>query len=253
MLVVMESLPAPALMRFIKVSRIKLYLSAAGCRNSGGQEKEASMLIRILAIAISLLCCSMSHAEEAVEIPLTEIWSTNQKRMWAVDEPVTKYLGELTKDDEELNRLLWDTVEFLDIDSRNQKAGKAFAVDGTGLEALRNAHAVFSGKDKAAASLDSDQEISIVFFSLQSAYYISLTKVHRVGAMIDITYEYIPKEESNVPSVLAFIPLGKLTPGHYQVLIEHEPFEKRFGSRRQSGPHKDILGRVSKSFEFEVK
>jgi hypothetical protein len=126
-------------------------------------------------------------------------------------------------------------------------------VEGEDREALRNAHAVLVGKQQRPTSLSKNSSVSIAFFSLSSSYYISITDVQIQGEGIRIKYEYIPRITANMPSLFALIPLGKLSSGHYRVEIEHEPFEKRFSKYRKSGPHESALGRVSTSFEFDVK
>lgn len=211
------------------------------------------MLVRILAIAVLLLCYSIGHAEEKmVEIPLTEIWSTNQGRMWAVDEPVTKYFGQVLKNDSPNQLLLTDISKALSSGAKD-KADPAFAVEGEDREALRNAHAVLTGKQERPTSLSTDKNVSIAFFALESGYYISITDAQKQGDTIRIKYEFIPHITDNVSSSLSLIPLGKLSVGHYQVEIDHEPFEKRFAKFGKSGPHKSALESVSKSFEFDVK
>jgi hypothetical protein len=226
------------------------------------------MLIHILAIAVLCLCCSCSSAEEAVvsksdanisapaeetiTIPLTEIWSTNQERMWAVDEPVTKYFGQVLKGDPANQALLNDIKKALGSGAKD-KADPAFAVEGEEREALGNAHAVLTGKQQRPTSLSSDKSVSIAFFSLESGYYISITDVQRQGDTIRIKYEFIPHITENVNSSISLIPLGKLSSGHYRVEIDHEPFEKRFSKLRKNGPHESALEIVSKSFEFDVK
>lgn len=227
-----------------------------------------SMGIRFFALLAFVLCCCSCNAEEAVvsepndnaspptgetiTIPLTEIWSTNQKRMWALDEPVTKYFGEVLKNDPANQALLTDIVIALGSGIKD-KANPAFAVEGEEREALRNAHAVLAGKQQRPTSLSSDKSVSIAFFSRSSSYYISITDVKIQGDTIFIKYEYIPHITDDVTSLFALIPLGKLSPGHYRVEIDHEPFEKRFSKFRKSGPHERALGRVSTSFEFDIE
>ena len=225
------------------------------------------MVVKIFVVLV--LCCSVGWAEEApdapanaissgpleesITIPLTEIWSTNQKRMWALDEPVSKYFGQMLKNDPANHALLTDIMKALSSGAVEDKADPAFAVEGEEREALRNAHDVLVGKQQRPTSLSRDSNVSIAFFSLRSSYYISITEVQKQGETIRITYEYIPHITEDTTSLSALIPLGELSSGHYRVEIDHEPFEKRFSKYRKSGPHERMLGRVSTSFEFNVE
>jgi hypothetical protein len=217
------------------------------------------------AIAILLFCCSTCFAEEisisqpdakgsetveeAITIPLTEIWSTNQQRIWAVDEPLTRYIGELEANTPGNRSLASEIKKSLGFG----KAGPAFVVQGTGIESLKNAHEVIVGNQSRSNNIPHGSDSTIVFYAHGSPYYVSITKVKRQGKLISIAYELIPKLENNEPKYLALISLGKLPSGHYQVEINHEPYEKRFVKYGKSGPNKLVLGRVSTSFEFNVE
>lgn len=224
------------------------------------------MVVKIFG-ALLFLCCSVSWAEEdapakaispgpveeSITTPLTEIWSTNQERMWAINEPVTKNFGQMLKGDPTNQALLTDIMKTLHSEAVKDKADPAFAVEGEEREALRNAHAVLDGKQQRPTSLSKNSSVSIAFFSLSSSYYISITDVQIQGEVIRIKYEYIPHITADVTKLFALIPLGKLSTGHYRVEIEHEPFEKRFSKFRKSGPDDRMLGRVCTSFEFDVE
>jgi hypothetical protein len=237
-------------------------------RGFGLEEERFSMAIRLFVLLLFSLCCSCSAEEavvskpsdktstptgETITIPLTEIWSTNRKRMWALNEPVTKYFGDVLKGDPANQSLLAEIKKALAVETLETKADSAFAVSGSFLAALKNAHAVLAGKQERPTSLSADSSISIAFFSLESPYYISITDVQIRREVIRIKYEYILHITEDMSRLFALIPLGKLSSGHYRVEIDHEPFEKRFSKFRKSGPHELMLGRVSTSFEFDIK
>jgi hypothetical protein len=226
------------------------------------------MTVRLFALLAFALCSSCSAdeaavsqpqdqtsqpAEKTITIPLEKVWSTNQKREWALDEPVTRYIGELVEGDPNAEVLVREIRKELDSGSIQAKADPAFAVEGTDLEALKKAHAVLVGKQPRPTALPKGREISIAFFSLYSPYYMSVTDIKKRGNTILIRYEYIPHSNTIQSRLFALIPLGKLPEGHYQVKIDHEPYEKRFAKYGKSGPNELVLGRVSTSFEFDVE
>jgi hypothetical protein len=231
--------------------------------------REDSMVVRSTILSAILICGTVScaqepavppaksgaanAAEETITIPLREVWSTDQKYMASDDEPLTRYIGKLEEGNATGKVLLNEIRQELDSGSIQAKADPAFAVEGEDIEALKNAHAVLVGKQPRSTSLPKDSEKTIVFFSLYSPYYVTLTDVKRRGNTILIRYEYIPRADIVTSRYFSLIPLGKLLPGRYQVQIDHEPFEKRFRTFRKSGPNELVLGRVSPSFEFDVK
>jgi len=226
--------------------------------------------MRLLTVVAGVLCCSCNHVEEAsvsqasngndseltdevITIPLEQTWSSFGKRTWAIDEPVTQLIYELEKDVPSDQSRLTEIRRVHSSGTWEDGAGPAFAVEGTDLEALKNAHAVITGQKPRADSLSQENKISIVFFTLSSNYYVALTKIERKQNAIHVLYEFIPKDEENLPQEFAMIPMGKLPPGRYQVEFVREPFEKRF---RDAGwekiPDERNLRRVSSSFEFIV-
>lgn len=228
------------------------------------------MTTRLFALLAISLCCSCGSTEEAVvsqpdaeesktaeetiTIPLEEVWSTNQNRMWGADDPVgTRYIGELVEGSPRNMTALREINKSLSAETLGRKAEPAFAVEGMDLEALKHAHAVLVKNRPRPKSLSKDSPISIVFSALGSPYYVSVTDISKRGNTMLIKYEYIPHLE-NIESILfTLIPLGTLPPGHYQVQIDHEPYEKRFAKFGKSGPNPLVQGRVSTSFEFDVK
>jgi hypothetical protein len=226
------------------------------------------MTVRLLTMLMLVICCSCSSEEvavpqpeeqspqpieEIITIPMEQVWSTNQNRMWSVDEPVgTRYIGELVEGSARNTSLLEEINESLDVETPGRKAESAFAVEGQDLEALKNAHAVLVKNQPRPKSLSAGKPISIVFFVLDSPHYTSLTYTKKRGNTIQIRYEFIPHLETIESSLFTLIPLGKLSQGHYQVKIDHEPYEKRYAKFGKSGPHEHVLGRVSTSFEFDV-
>jgi hypothetical protein len=208
-------------------------LAAAGCKTPADTEKEASMLVRILAISSLWLFCSTSFAEETVDIPLYQIWA------W--DMPGTQNISDLEKATPSEDWLITKIRDEQHSKGWMAKAGRAFAVEGTGLKALENAHDVIFGKQKRLTSLSG--EISVIFFSLAGGQYVHLTKVEREGDTINIRYKLVPHEQKHLTRHFAIIPLGKLPKGNYKVDI----------ATKSPAKPSVTLPRVSASFDFTVE
>ncbi len=195
------------------------------------------MRVRFLGVLVCVLCCSISNGDE---IPLGEIWGNM---------PGTKKLGELTKEDPRLSKVLqslWKPVP------KGDTAGPAFVVQGVGLEALKNSYKVLVDKKKPKETFDANREISIVFFSHSDNWYIHLNKVERNGTKITINYKIISHESQETTEHLALIPLGKLPSGKYQVEMNYTQ-QKESGAPLSKPLEDEIVERiVSGSFTFIV-
>jgi hypothetical protein len=204
------------------------------------------MFIRILAISALWLCCSIGRAEETVEIPLTEIWAWNM--------PGTKNVRELEKTPTDYP-LVFGIARKLKLTSNRDEAGPAFVVEGSGLQALKNAYAVIVDKQPRLTSLPEGTEGSIIFFALQGSPYVHLTKIEKRQNRFKIKFEFMGSLRKDSPNHFAIIPVGKLPEGHFSVEIVAEGFAEPFTSDpgRRANPDKRKMRRVSSSFEFDVK
>lgn len=201
------------------------------------------MTMRLFALLVVLFCCSASHAEEVVEIPLDKIWADSM--------PGTQNVYGL-EGTPSGNPLVAEIRKEHGSKSWEDKAGPAFAVEGTGLEALKNAHAVIVGKQPRSTSFSG--EVSVIFFSLVGGNYVHLTKVERDQNTIKIRYEFVSHQQKHLTRHFAIIPLGKLPKGEYKVDITAEGFEKPFANAEmRANPDEHKLQRVSSSFEFSIE
>ena len=205
------------------------------------------MAIRLLTLLTTVLGCSIGFAEEAVEIPLSKIWALRM--------PGTINIHELEKGTPSNKSLMAEIGAKHGFSSWETKAGPAFAVEGTGLGSLKNAHAVIIGKQPRPTSLPQGHDISIVFFSVTSGHYVHLTKVERDHQSIRIQYEFVSHLTRDLTQHFAIIPLGKLGEGDFKVDIVAQGFEKPFQDDpgMRANPNERMLRRVSTSFDFEVE
>lgn len=221
-----------------------------------------TVLIFVELTLIVLTVSQMSYAEEKpVVIPLKEIW--------AFEMPGTRDIRELEPDKfgprirklntaEQIARgeksLTNQAISHLKHTKPGQAAIPAFAVAGTGVDALREAAAVLSGKKKPQATFSANSDVSIVFFSYLCGSYVYLDKVEQQSGLIVISYRFVPHETREVTNHLALIPLGKLPPGEVKVDIKRLPLEKKFldvGFKELPSSAGSQI--VAQSFRFTVK
>jgi hypothetical protein len=182
--------------------------------------------MRVAILLALILCCSVSHAEEVVEIPLSEVW--------ALDMPGTKDLNKLLKKengaiDRDARRWLRNARRSLMEKLPEEKAKIIFAVVGTGRTALEHASELF--RDKSIAGIEplaSADDLSFVFYSYSSAYRVEIEKIERENNIFRIKYRFIPQKSVESAIQLALIPIGKLPVGHYPVELVQLPLEEEY-------------------------
>lgn len=178
---------------------------------------------RYLAIVLAVSISSTAWGEE---IPL--------KSIWALDMPGTKDIRELEPKpesgisaDELISRSLVEQIRwslnpnFWPKEGHN--AGKAFVVAGSGIDALREAHGVLADRNKRASSIAADKEMTLVFYAYNSGRSVLLDHVVRKGDTITVKYPLHAHEVLKSTTHFALIPLGKLSPGKFQVNIQRSP------------------------------
>lgn len=169
------------------------------------------MVVRLFALLALVLYCSISHAEEPVEIPLDQIWANNM--------PGTRNIVDLDIEPWFVSHIR----EALGFPQKDQDAKPAFAVLGTGLDALRAAHEVLVNKKKPRDTFPPGSEVSVVFFAHETQPYVHLHKVERQGKNINIYYQFVPHEEEVTERYIAIIPLGRLLDGKYRMNVIRSP------------------------------
>jgi hypothetical protein len=227
--------------------------------------KNILVVCGILAL-LTLLAHAMANeprkeTAKIVEIPLKDIWAyqmpgTRDARELEPDKfgPQIRKLStaeQLRITDKSLMNQIGTQLQH---DKPGQSARQAFAVARTGVDALREAAAVLSGKKKPQASFGANTNVSLVFFSYSSGYYVYLNKVELQPGLVVISYRFVPHETKEMTSHFALIPLGRLQPGEVKVDIKRSPWEKKFldaGFKEPPGSVETQI--VSRSFRFTVK
>jgi hypothetical protein len=186
-----------------------------------------------------------TNIEGRVLIPLKEIW--------ALRIPGTKdatKLGAVKTSEGVSKNLAIDALSrfFGARLSKREKAGPAFVVEGVGEAALKNMAAAL--KSTPEKLVPAGKELSLVFYTHLSSYYVRIDAVERAGNKFVIPYQLVTHPTYNMTFHFALIPLGKLQPGEYTVELEQLPTIDKFGRRVKI--QKDLGWIVCTSSTFNV-
>lgn len=140
-------------------------------------------------------------------IPLAEIWALKMPGT----KPMEIAVGAAPDGDRDVApegtmvREILRAINKHEYPRRNAPPG--FAVGGTGMAALREAHAVLVHGQPRRTEFRAGEEISLVFFSRNYGRYIQLNRVEHLASTVQITYDLVTHETSEVTSHLALIPI----------------------------------------------
>lgn len=207
----------------IGVWAMGLVLLAAGAGCAGEAASDAKPKYTgpmILTEEIDPVENPLSDEPGAIEIPLDQISA------WPRMRGTLRFGGERPDATVEYQRdwrpLLVDIYRALP--KWAQKEGSespGFAVVGTGLEAVRQMHAVLVERQPSRQSFQVGDEISLVFFSYKPSPSTHLHRVDCVGNRVEVRYRFEsghpPRTETRLKGCFALIPLGKLEAGEYHV------------------------------------
>jgi hypothetical protein len=220
----------------------------------------ASGMLIVCSAAITVLAETTAQ-DEAHVIPLKDIWALGMPGTRDVhDLEPDKFGPRISKlSSAEQIKIMGKSLMSqiggrLQYNKPGQPARQAFAVMGIGADALREAAAVLSDKKKSQVSFPANSNISVVFFSHVSGYYVYVTRVVVKRSLIEISYRFVPHETKEMTSHFALIPIGKLPPGEVKVDINRSPIEKKFVDAGFKEPPSSMDSQiVSRPFRFTVK
>jgi hypothetical protein len=175
-------------------------------------------MIRFFTFAVAVVISSMAWAEE---IPL--------KSIWAWEMPGTRDIRELDeksrpKDSESLASRIAQLLKHRPADTPRP----GFAVNGSGIDALNQAHLVLAGEQAEPSSLKAEREVSLIFFAFEFGYYVHIQSVERQNREVTITYEFVPHLTKDLAKQIAIIPMGRLEAGKWKVNIVQAPMAKKY-------------------------
>ncbi len=164
----------------------------------------------------------LALAADSVEIPLKDIW--------ALDMPGTQDIRKLeatatSKDEKnDADLPLISRIRGATAKPRGEPR-EAFAVLGSGIDALRRAASDMAGETKPQESFPAGSDVSLVFFSYTTGMYVYLDKVERRGNFFEIKYHFVPHLTKEMTDHFALIPLGAIESGVYSVDIVQSPMD----------------------------
>jgi hypothetical protein len=221
---------------------------------------------RYITLLASILCCSVGYAEEAVEIPLREIWAYEMPGTKDVRElepdvygDQAKSLSSKERDERFRKSVLQSILSSLDVQPKPElgasglpKPKEAFVVESRKKRALHEADVVLSGAKEASKSFPVDSKFSLVFHSLQAGIYVHLTTVTLDGNQIEVHFRFVPHFTDEMSSHFALIPLPDLSTGQYRMTIVEDPLKdyKLWGADQFNPKWREKY--VCKDFEFKV-
>jgi hypothetical protein len=214
------------------------------------------MVSRILTFLAVALGCSISYAEEAVEIPLSEVWTANMasrhmlmtKKLTTLDPEYSSHQGSY------LNSRMFQITQTLSRGDPNDTTMRpGFAILSEKREVLEQVHAALVEGQTPQVEFLQGNNISVVFFTRQIGY-MHLMRIERLKGTI--TIEYCLEPVGSLPHLspkVAIIPLGKLPPGEYHVKMLG--FSKKPDDRKSAcEPISDDLMKklICQPFEFTI-
>jgi hypothetical protein len=188
---------------------------------------------------------SETSKESTTLIPLKEIWAyrmpgtKDATKLGNVRTPKGAWSNPTIN---ELSRLFGARL------SKREKAGPAFVVEGVGEAALKNMGAGL--KSEPEKYVPSGKEISLVFYTHLSSYYVRIDAVERTAKKFVVPCQLVTHSTYNMTFHFALIPLGKLQPGEYTIEIEHLPTIDKLGGRVEI--ERDLSWIVCGSSTFHV-
>jgi hypothetical protein len=212
------------------------------------------MCIRAFFVLGLVLGCSISQAEEVVEISLSEIWALDMPGTRDVRElefrPGSNHTEETVKQSfvHQIRRSLSNRPR-----DDGDTAGTVFVVTGVGREALQNALAVLKDESARLKSVSGNKPFSLVFYSYGCGRYVRLDEVRRTNHTIDIDYHFEAHNTRNMSSHFALIPLDNMPTGEIQVKVNQLPGKgPPIGQPAKPLDSLRVRQIVSDSFSFEV-
>lgn len=135
-----------------------------------------------------------------------------------------------------------------------QRPAPGFAVVGRDRRALPGIHKVVVGGEIPQQKFSTKDDISIVFFTLVTGVAPHLIHAESVGTMINLYYVLPANGRLGMKPCLYIIPIGKLSPGEYEVdLIRADQEESKFNAPGFESYAKGVESSfVCQPFRFEV-
>ena len=176
-----------------------------------------------LTVALPLFICLFAAATvQTASDPVVPL-----KDIWALKMPGTRPMSVTKLGDppayESPEGLLVDNIrQALTFDpKRRPLAEECFAVRGSGMDALRGAHAVLVEGQARITSFHRNEPISLVFFSYSFNHYVHLIGVEKQGLIVRLSYRLVPHRTKEMTAHIALVPVSH--PGSGNIRVEVTP------------------------------
>jgi hypothetical protein len=226
-----------------------------------------AMIVHMYVLLALFFYCSISCAEEAAEIPLSDIWAYEMPGTKDVRKLEPEVYGDEAKslppqlrDELHRNSIIQNILNSLYIQPNPELGLKAlrkpkqgFVVEGREKRALREASAVLGGDKQAKKSFLLDSDHTLVFYSLDSGVFVHVVSAEIHGNQIEIHFRFVPHLTDISSSHFALIPLPKLSIGRYRVAMIEDSVEQKYWSWGIDKLNPKLQSKyICKDFEFKV-
>lgn len=174
-----------------------------------------------IAILLALILGSVGCAKE---IPLSETWALRMPGTKNVQELEPEHYGKSQQGLAEEQQLEHLTQSFshqipqlINEKAKSKPIGEGFVVIGTGKQALEDIKKALD--TTPPTTLPANEELTLFFYSRLYGSYVHLKHVARSDKTVTIEFAFVTHRTKDMTNHFALIPLGKLSPGNYEVKI----------------------------------
>lgn len=219
-----------------------------------GQRVACGILIGLISLCASCRAetdSDTNQEDKSVTIPLDQIWALNMPRTHKLTLERRGPQSEFVSDEGPTVEEIYISLQAMDYD---QQLSPAFAVLGTGIEALNHANDVLAGRQKRRAFFTTNDEVSLVFFARGRHEHVHIRKAERLLGQTRIQYQLVPYLIGPQTTIhFAMIPLGRLPLGKMKVEMIRLSIDKQPNSSAYKPPSLEAESQiVSPPFQFTV-
>lgn len=182
----------------------------------------------------------------AIDIPLASIWGSGM--------PGTIDIQEINSDHDDVRESVLNAIRKAHSMRKIwDKAGKGFAVAGTGKQALEQVAMIVTGRKLTRSNFSPDEDINLFLFTRSGGTIVRLDRITRDGHQIRVEYHFGSRNDVGTPLTFALVPLGKLDKGRYSVEMIMKPPQPAPMNTFQAISPNHLETVLSQNFSFSVQ
>jgi len=140
----------------------------------------------------------------------------------------------------------------------NQSTGPGFAVEGSGLEALKVVKEILEEDRMPSQTFSAGTDVSLFFFTRELGPYVQIKKVRQCKKAVTIYYQFATERPLGMqiftPTYyFALIPLGKPMAGNITVNIIEFPLNQKDKKRYRPMSRELVKKLICKPFRFSIE